>query len=53
MAERCLQCEITRFEMKLLGLATLEWAQHPTGPNITAVAERMRKEAIERGEYPK
>lgn len=46
----CHACEQRRVEMRLMVEASTAWVQNPTGPSIPIILERLRREAMERGE---
>lgn len=48
----CVECERRRVEMRLMTEAAMEWIKNPTGPNVGQIHERLRGEAIARGELP-
>lgn len=46
----CPQCERRRRQMKLWGEAAKEWAEHPLGPNIADIYQRLHAAALARGD---
>lgn len=46
----CAECERRRQEMALMIEAGKLWATKPTGPSLAEIYQRLRNEAIARGE---
>jgi len=46
----CAGCERRRKEMAIMLEATKAWTANPVGPNVMTIYQRLREEAISKGE---
>lgn len=46
----CAACERRRIEMRIIAEAGKAWIKNPTGPSLKEMTQRLREEAIRRGE---